>query len=49
MEHDVEGLIEGGRYERGDGCQTYRNGYRYRELKTRVGALTFRCRSRGPG
>ena len=25
MEHDVEGLV--GRYERGDGRQTWRNGY----------------------
>lgn len=35
MEHDVEGVIGAGRYERGDGRQTYRNGYRDRELKTR--------------
>ena len=42
MEHDVEGLIGAGRYERGDGRQTYRNGYRDRELKTRMGALNLR-------
>ncbi len=42
MEHDVEGLIGAGRYERGDGRQTYRNGYRERELKTRLGALNLR-------
>lgn len=42
MEHDVEGLIGAGRYERGDGRQTYRNGYRDRELKTRLGALNLR-------
>ena len=28
MEHDVEGMIGAGRYERGEGRQTYRNGYR---------------------
>ncbi len=42
MEHDVEGLIGAGRYERGDGRQTWRNGYRDRELKTRLGALNLR-------
>lgn len=36
MEHDVEGLIGAGRYERGGGRQTWRNGYRDRELKTRL-------------
>ena len=36
MEHDVEGMIGAGRYERGEGRQTYRNGYRDRELKTRM-------------
>ena len=42
MEHDVEGLIGAGRYERGDGRQTWRNGYRDRDLKTRLGALNLR-------
>ena len=42
MEHDVEGVIGAGRYERGEGRQTYRNGYRDRELKTRMGALNLR-------
>lgn len=42
MEHDVEGLIGAGRYERDEGRQTYRNGYRDRELKTRMGALNLR-------
>jgi putative transposase len=42
MEHDVEGLIGAGRYERGDGRLTWRNGYRDRELKTRLGALNLR-------
>lgn len=42
MEHDVEGLIGAGRYERGKGRQTYRNGYRDRDLKTRLGALNLR-------
>lgn len=42
MEHDVEGMIGAGRYERGEGRLTYRNGYRDRELKTRMGALNLR-------
>ena len=42
MEHDVEGVVGVGRYERGDGRQTWRNGYRDRELKTRLGALNLR-------
>jgi transposase-like protein len=42
MEHDVEGLVGAGRYERGDGRLTYRNGYRDRELRTRLGALNLR-------
>ncbi len=42
MEHDVDGAIGAGRYERGEGGQTCRNGYRDRELKTRMGALTQR-------
>mgnify|MGYP003398274811 CR=1 FL=1 len=36
MEHDVEGVIGAGRYERGEDRQTYRNGYRDRALKTRL-------------
>jgi putative transposase len=48
MEHDVEGVVGAGRYERGDGRQTWRNGYRDRELKTRLGALNpAGCRSCG--
>ena len=42
MEADVEGLIGAGRYERGDGRLTWRNGYRDRELKTRLGTLNLR-------
>jgi putative transposase len=42
MEHAVEGLIGAGRYERGDGRLTWRNGYRDRELKTRLGVLNLR-------
>ena len=38
MEHDVESVIGAGRYERGDGRRTWRNGYRDRELKVRLGA-----------
>ena len=42
MEHDVEGVIGAGRYERGDGRLTWRNGYRDRELRTRLGVLSLR-------
>ena len=42
MEHHVEGLVEAGRYERCDGRLTWRNGYRDRELKTRLGVLKLR-------
>jgi len=42
MEHDVEGLVGAGRYERGEGRLTWRNGYRDRELKTRLGVLNLR-------
>jgi transposase-like protein len=35
-------MIGAGRMERGDGRQTYRNGYRDRELKTRMVALNLR-------
>jgi putative transposase len=42
MEHDVEGVIGAGRHERAEGRLTYRNGYRDRELKTRLGSLNLR-------
>jgi transposase-like protein len=42
MERDAEGLIGAGRYERGDGRLTWRNGYRDRELRTRLGVLNLR-------
>jgi transposase-like protein len=42
MEHDVEGLVGAGRCERGDGRLTWRNGYRDREFKTRLGVLNLR-------
>lgn len=42
MGHDVEGMIGAERYERGDDSQTYRNGYRDRALKTRMGSLNLR-------
>jgi hypothetical protein len=40
--HDFDGRIGAGRVERGDGRQTYRSGYRDRELKTPIGALNLR-------
>ena len=42
MEADVDGLIGAGRYERGDGRQTWRNGYRDRSLDTRLGTLNLK-------
>ena len=47
MEHDVEGQIGAGWYERGDGRQTWRNDYPDRELKTRLGRCTCGRRSSG--
>ena len=42
MEADVDGLIGAGRHERSGERTTWRNGYRDRELKTRLGALNLR-------
>ena len=42
MDHDVEGVIGARRRERAEGRLTYRNGYRDRELKTRLGSLNLR-------
>ncbi len=42
MEWDVEGQIGAGRYERSDGRTTHRNGYRDRDLETRLGRLELR-------
>jgi putative transposase len=42
MQLDVEGLIGAGRYERSDGRTTHRNGYRERDLETRLGTLELR-------
>ena len=41
MEHDDEGMVSAGRYDRGEGRQTCRNGYRDRALKTRMGAMNL--------
>jgi transposase-like protein len=42
MEWDVECQIGAGRYERSDGRTTHRNGYRERELETRLGTLELK-------
>lgn len=42
MEFEVEGLVGAGRYERSDGRATHRNGYRERELETRLGTLELK-------
>jgi transposase-like protein len=42
MEWDVEGQIGAGRYERSDGRTTHRNGYRDRDLETRLGRLELK-------
>ncbi|GGA94739.1 hypothetical protein GCM10011491_23790 [Brucella endophytica] len=41
MEANVDGLIGAGRYERGEACQNWRNGYRERSLDTRLGTLNL--------
>jgi putative transposase len=42
MDFDVDNLIGAGRYERSDGRTTQRNGYRSRELETRLGTLELK-------
>jgi transposase-like protein len=42
MEFEVDGLIGAGRHERSDERTTYRNGYRERQLETRLGTLDLR-------
>jgi transposase-like protein len=42
MEWDVEGQIGAGRYERSDARTTHRNGYRERDLETRLGTLELK-------
>ena len=42
MDYDVDNLIGAGRYERSDGRTTQRNGYRPRELETRLGTLELK-------
>lgn len=42
MEFEVDGLIGAGRHERSDDRTTYRNGYRDRQLETRLGTLDLK-------
>jgi len=42
MEFEVEGVVGAGRYERTDGRATHRNGYRERDLETRLGTLELK-------
>ena len=42
MDFDVDNLIGAGRYERSDGRTTQRNGYRPRDLETRLGTLELK-------
>ena len=42
MQLDVEGLIGAGHYERSDGRTTHRNGYRERDLETRLGTIELK-------
>jgi putative transposase len=42
MDFDVENQVGAARYERSDARTTQRNGYRERELETRVGALELK-------
>ena len=48
-EADREGMIGAGRYERTGERSAWRNGYRDRTLDTRLGQLSLRSRSSGPG
>ena len=49
MEADVEGLIGAGRHERSGDRLNYRNGYRDRNLETRLGTLSLRIPKAAPG
>jgi transposase-like protein len=42
MEFEAEGLVGAGRYERSDERATHRNGYRERDLETRLGTLELK-------
>ena len=42
MDFDVENLVGAGRYERSDIRTTQRNGYRERDLETRLGTLELK-------
>ncbi len=42
MEFEVEGRIGAGRYDRSDERSTWRNGYRERDLETRLGTLELK-------
>ena len=42
MEFEVDGLIGAGHHERSDERTTYRNGYRDRQLETRLGTLDLK-------
>jgi transposase-like protein len=42
MEFEVDSLIGAGRHERSDERTTYRNGYRDRQLETRLGTLDLK-------
>jgi putative transposase len=49
MEFEVDGLIGAGRHERSDERTTYRNGYRDRQLETRLGTLDLKIPKLGQG
>jgi putative transposase len=42
MEFEVDGLVGAGRHERSEDRTTYRNGYRDRQLETRLGTLDLK-------
>ena len=42
MEFDIENRVGAGRYERSDARTTQRNGYRERDLETRLGTLELK-------
>ena len=39
LEEDITAFLNAGTYERTDKCKSYRNGYKPRTLKTRVGRI----------
>lgn len=47
LEAEVAEKLQAGPYERSEERQGYRNGYREREMKTRIGTWSYQSRGQG--